>query len=154
MKSSWVIGLLIGSLALNLALAGFIVGQRSASHITADAIRTYPRWVQTLPDPRREELRPVVKQHLQSLRPHVRTLLRNSTRLHDAISAEPFDATALQDALDQLRSVRADIELIENTAFVHFVERLTPAERRLLADDLQSVRGHGRRGPGERRRAH
>ncbi len=148
MKSKWTIVLLVASLALNLALVGYLAGRSSAMYSNPDPTRGFPRWTMTLPDERREALRPTFS--LTDKRRHMRALRGHHQALHKAVAADPFDAEALALALTDMRTGMAELELANHAAFQEFVSQLTPEERLALAAHLERPRHH-RRGPPERR---
>ena len=140
MKSKWVAALLITSMVLNLLLIGFIVGKRAMPDAGGDPTRHYPRWARTLPEPRREELRPLLRSHMQAIRPSLRELRTLHRNLRSAIVAVPFDAAALAAALTAMRLQNDQVQVVSHDSFVDFVATLTPEERKQLARDV----GRGR----------
>ena len=141
MKSKWIAILLITSVVLNLLLIGFIVGKRAMPEAGADPTRHYPRWTRTLPEPRRDALRPLIRTHMQAIRPSLRELRSLHRNLRAAIVADPFDAAALDKALTDLRQQNDEVQVVSHQSFVEFVAKLTPVEREQLARDV------GRGGP-------
>ncbi len=138
MKSKWLIVVLVVSLAANLLLAGYLLGQGSQPRFTGDPTRMFPRWVRTLPEARQQELRPSVREHLRAMRKPVRGMRRQQQALQSAITAEPFDATALTAVLAQLRTQNQQAQQASHLAFVKFVTELTAAERQALVTDLRT----------------
>ncbi len=146
MKSKWMIALLIGSLALNLVFVGYLAGRSGKYYSNPDPTRGYPRWAMTLPDERREALRPTFFQ--PEKRRQLRALREHHQALHEAIAADPFDAETLSRALADMRTGLAALESVNHDSFQEFVIQLTPAERQALAAHLERPR-HGRRPPPE-----
>ncbi len=147
MKSKWVAILLIVSLALNLIMVGFWTGSRSVAAPGFDPIRSYPRWAHGLAEPRRDALRPVMREHLKSMRPTLRALRQRHRALRDALTAEPFDAQVLEEALVAMREDQARMQSQSHASFAEFVTQLTPAERRQLAADMDGPGRHHKRPP-------
>jgi uncharacterized membrane protein len=152
MKSKWVAIVLIGSLALNLALAGFLLGSRSQQVAGQDPTRAYPRWARSLPEPRREALRPVMMKHMRAMRPKVRTLRQQQRALAAAMQGQQFDTEGLQIALAEMRAEHERIQRTSHESFTEFVAQLTQAERQALAQDMSKHRRHPPR-EGDRGRA-
>ncbi|MEM7077273.1 MAG: periplasmic heavy metal sensor [Pseudomonadota bacterium] len=160
MKSRWLVILLIASIAANLALAGFIVGQRSVGPLAGrDATPAFPRWARTLPDERRAALRPIVRDYFRSIRPRSSGLREHQQRVRSLIAADPYDAEALRGALTDMRGQQDTTNTAVHLSFVEFVSALTPAERQRLSEDMAQPRmglgppRHRRRegeGPGPR----
>ena len=146
MKSKWIAALLITSVVLNLLLIGFIVGKRAMPEAGGDPTRHYPRWVRTLPEPRREALRPLLRSHMQEIRPSLRELRSLHRNLRAAIVAEPFDAVALNNALTAMRGQNDKVQVVSHNSFVDFVATLTPEERKQLARDVGRGRPRGGNG--------
>jgi uncharacterized membrane protein len=92
-----------------------------------------------------DALRPTIRKHRRAARTHVRDLRGAHGALRDAIIAEPFDSTALQDALQELRRGLLSTQEISHGAFAEFVGQLTPAERQALAQDLMRRPHRGNR---------
>ncbi len=135
MKSKWMAIALIGSLALNLALVGFMVGRATSPGF--DPARAFPRWVKTLPEPRRDQLRPLIREHFRTIRPQLAEMRSAQRAVNHAITAEPFDAEALSAALAQMRKVQQSTFASTDRSFASFVGNLSQAERQALAS-----RGH------------
>ncbi len=136
MRSKWALGVLIGSLALNLALAGFIVGKQSNPRVEYDPTRAFPRWSRTLSEERRHAIRPILREHRLSFKPRARTLRDQHQALRDAISAEPYDSEVLRTVLNQMREEFQQSRALSHESFIAFVNELTPEERVLLARDM------------------
>ena len=151
MRSKWLIGLFVLSVAVNLALIGFLVGRHSGAAAFVDPAREYPRWVRTLPDSRRDTLRPAIIQHIRSMRGNIRTLSGLNREVHKAIAADPFDASRLAAALQAVNRHNNDMQHKSHQSLASFVGQLTSAERAAFAASLQRAERrsgpHGRRGP-------
>ncbi len=140
MKSKWVAILLVASVVINLLLIGFLIGSRTVAPPGFDPTRGYPRWARSLPEERMEQLRPVIRQHMRSMRPALGKLRRAHKNLRDALTAEPYDAVMLQQALDDMRTENARMQALSHSSFTEFVGQLNAAERQQLATNM------GRRG--------
>ena len=139
-RAKWIYAILLVSLAVNLLLVGFVVGQSSKPALFGDPTRAFPRWVRTLPEERQVELRPTIRAHLGNMRPAMRQMRSQHQRLQDALRADPFDAELLAAALAELRANHARVQESSHRAFVGFVNQLTPAERQALVEDLRAPR--------------
>ena len=154
MKSKWVTVVLCISIAANLVLGGFVLGQgmKRPPQFGSDPVRAFPRWMRQLPSPRREELRPYVREHFRAMRPHLKGLHARHGALQEALRAEPYDHEALNAALATLRRDLEHMHAQGNAAFADFVAALSAEERRALADDIaQPPRRRDRRGGHDRR---
>ncbi len=152
MKSKWLLGLFVLSLALNLALVGFLVGRSSADFRGGDPTRGFPRWaMMEMSQERRESLRPAIARHRGDLRRQLFAMRGHHDTLRIAVAAQPYDPAALDAALADMRAAYAQVESANHAAFREFVSQLTPPERQQLAEQLE--RPHPRRPrphPGER----
>ena len=132
MNSKWLgIGLTV-SLVLNLLLVGFIIGRISAGPGAAgpDPVMAFPRFARDLPEDRRAEIRPHVRQHLAKIRPNRRAVHVARKEINEAILSEPFDAARLEQALGAMEEAQRHMAQAAQNSFVHFVGALTPAERK------------------------
>ena len=136
MSSKWWVALLVASLALDLVLVGFFAGRQANAIPGFDPTMRYPVWARTLPEERRNAVRPTIKEHIRVVRPFMHELRGRYTQLRDSINAEPFDRERLEVALGELRGGLLNTQEISHDAFVSFVEQLTLAERNALARDL------------------
>jgi len=143
MKSKWVAVLLLLSLAVNLAMAGFIVGRSAMPGHAGDPTRGFPRWLHNLPQERRKELRPMVADRMREARPHMRALRQRHRALQQVLVAEPFVPDDLDAALREMRTQNSNLQQASHAAFMAFVQRLSSSEREALANDMRS----SRRGP-------
>ncbi len=152
MKSKWLLAILVLSLALNLALVGFLIGRSSAGFAGGDPTRGFPRWAMLDMSPeRRAELRPAMSSQRASMRRQLRGMRKHHDALRAAVAANPFEAAALDAALADMRTAHAQVESLNHAAFREFVSQLSAAERQQLAEQLN--RPHPRRPrppPGER----
>lgn len=140
MNSRWIIGVIVASIALNLALIGFIVGKQASPPPDFDVATAYPRWARTLPDARREELRPLVRQHLRTLRPRTAGMRQHTAAIADVIVKQPFDRAALERTLEQMRTELHRTRALSHASFVEFVSQLSVEERQQMAADMMSPR--------------
>jgi len=160
MKSKWLIGTLIASLALNIAAVGFVagyVGSTKAGTRGIDPTAGLARLVRMLPEERRRELavqgasvlaesdqRRQLRRSLGELRGAQRIIAR-------AVSHEPFDQQRLAEALAGYREHFAANQAGNHQALVDILARLTPEERRRFLQTMRAMpRGHERPRPRHR----
>ena len=160
MKSKWLIGALVVSVALNIAAVGFLAGYASGPKSGArglDPTAGLARLVRTLPNERRRELagqgapvlsegelRTQIRQSLRELRVSQRTIER-------AVATEPFDRQRLVEVLARYREHFAHNQAGNHQALVDILARLTPEERRQFLHTMR-VKPHGPDRPGPRHR--
>jgi uncharacterized membrane protein len=153
---AWVGWALVGSLCVNLAMAGVVGGavlRHGARHPAPPAGLdpvSLMRVMRNLPEDRRDQAREILRDHrpkFDALRP-----ARIAARLAiaDALAADPLDGAALASALDVARRSEAEGREVIDDAFVAFVEQLSPAARARLAEEIREARRwRGRRHGGD-----
>ena len=143
-KFRWLAVLLALSVAVNLALAGFVAGRMfSGAHggLLHDPGLGLVRALRSLPEERREALRPMLRSELRGLGPRLRHLRGAQRDLIASAAAEPFDRQALEDALERFRNELLSSQERSHRAFAEVMAILSPEERKRV---LESMR---RRGP-------
>ncbi len=160
-RSGWLSAILVVSLAFNL----FVIGAVAAHHIwdrhhEHDVGRINgPGFAQLLPrrffaqlsDSRRDELLTLMRQHRDEFRQD-RTQLRRAARaVADALGAEHFDQAKLDQALQAFADTGHTLIDMGSNVARDVVSRLTPAERKMLAEQVVLRSRIGSRPPGEHR---
>ena len=138
MKRKWLIGGALASVALNLALVGFLIGTSSGPSWRArgfDPSIGLARLVRFLPPERRDELLDDARQ--REIRRSLRDMRRAQRDIHDALTVEQFDRAALEASLRQFRDHFAANQARSHAAFVEIAGRLTPEERQRFVRSQQ-----------------
>jgi uncharacterized membrane protein len=142
----WIIGGLVLSVTVNLLLAGFVAGRllepRMGPPHMDPTLALFPA-LRELPDTRRAELRPLVREEFRKARPEMRRMMKAQRAINAALTAEPFSADALTAALTDFRSALLASQEGSHAALVRLAQELTPAERQLLVTSMR----HGHRPP-------
>lgn len=145
--------LLIGSLALNLLLVGFLVGGAVAGarhgHLAGGPHDGPPRpfvaaigmgWaLHGLPAERKEALRPALRASFAQMRPHLRAMGAAQRDVATALEREQFDRAELERALAAMQARMRVIEGTGQAALVDVAAQLTWEERRQLATTLRAL---------------
>jgi len=128
---------LVISLAINLAMLGFAAARIIFEPTRfANAIHISPRWAHHLPDERRKELRPLLREQFKRARAQ-RPLLREKHKaVQRALAAEDFSENSLNEALVELRSALQTSQSQSHADFSGFVTQLTATERKDLDKEL------------------
>lgn len=155
MRSKWLIVALIASLAGNLALGGFVFGRLGTPAPVPAALDPSLgmfRVLRELPEARREALRPPLREHFRSLRGDLQGMREAQRRINRALAGEPFDATALETALQGFRTALLDSQEHNHAMLVRLAGAMTAEERQLLRDAMTRSRRHRgpERGEGQR----
>ena len=143
-KWNWTRTLLVVSLGLNLLVVGMVIGS-AFSHGKADrrdpffggGMRPY---VASLPESQREHVRDRLLHNRDAAREARQELRRSAQGVRDAITAEPFDADALNAAFAAQRSVYNGIASTGHHALVEILAGMTEAERAHFIAELKSFR--------------
>lgn len=135
---------LLLSLIINIGLLGFLAGRwsnaQATPHMPPPSIGM-GRFLRGLEDPRRDELKPYLSAHFDSLRPSIRASRKAHRAVRVAIAAEPFAPEVLEQALFTLNSNR-DVGAVEQAStLTKLVEQLSSDERAKLATSLKRYKG-------------
>lgn len=146
MKRKWLIAGSLASVALNLALVGFLIGSSSGPSMWRgrgfDPSVGLARLVRFLPPERRDELLDDAKR--REIRRSLHDMRRTQRDVHEAMAAEQFDLAVLEASLRQFRDHFAANQARSHAAFVEIAGRLTAKERRRFVRSQQ--KGKNRRG--------
>ena len=127
----WMWVVLVMSVAINLVIAGMAVA--TLLHYRwgpGPGHSRFARFVETLPVDRRENVRKMLQEHRNRIRPLRRTLRRARRQARDVFSAEPFDRDALVAAYADVANARIALTRARQEWFPKLAEQLTVEERR------------------------
>ena len=137
----WLLPALLLSVAINIAFVGYLVGRQSAPVLAGPVGNplvvsgAVGRFVRDLPPERREELKPLVREHLRALRKGARGLRSAHHELQHALRVEPFDEEKTRMALGQLsRAIDPQASRQAEDTYVSLLRAMTPEERRAFAE--------------------
>jgi uncharacterized membrane protein len=149
----WLMALLIGSLALNLLIAG-AVGTRvwSMRHGGDQVIgRQVLGFLRGLPQSRKAELEPQIKAMRQAIRQARKSNADLRAQVATALTAEPFDPATLERVVRQMLDGDATVRSTRVSALVDLAKSLTPDERSAMLKQMRLVRPRGpERAPARR----
>ena len=141
---SWWWVVLIASLAINLAVVAAIVAHKAAGPHRHRSI-TGPGFTQILPRAffreldrdRRDELVGELREHRKGFRELRKSLREKARDVATALRAEPYDEAAVTTAL-QVYETEAQSMVVRGRGIAeNFFKRLTPEERKLIADQIE-----------------
>lgn len=139
-RRGWVTAALVGSLALNMFLGAILV--------TAWARHHGPGWHRGPPDMMTlmrghgdEATEAARAAHRDTLRDHFDRVRAARGAVADALVAEPFDADALNAALDGLKAASIEAQEEFHRAFADVAATLSADERRAMAERMRRRRG-------------
>jgi len=144
--------LLAVSLAINIALVGFVLGRWYGApppHSAATMLGPVAppnvglgRFILQLEPDRREALRHYLRAHFKSLRPSLRASGSAYRQVQKSLVQQPFVAADLQQALQQLASSHQQAQQMPAATFTELVTQLSLAERQQLAKFMRKPRRH------------
>ncbi len=137
------------SLLLNLLVAGFVGGlmfrggsppfmaPMAMAHMGGP--RMAAAWLlDDLPDARRGELRPVLRQTFSSMRPHLRALHNAQAQVEQALTQPELDRAELQRALVGMQARMREVDTVGMNGMLELASRLSLEERKQLARKLRA----------------
>jgi uncharacterized membrane protein len=139
----WLNIVLVGSLALNLFLAGILAAGWMRHHGSRDWRGGPPGMMALLHGVGGEAARDAREAHRAVLRERIDAVRAARGALAQRLAAEPFDAAAFEAALDDLRSRSGEAQGAFHEAFAAIAATLSPEERRELAERMMR---HGPKG--------
>lgn len=133
--------LLMGSLALNLLLGGYLAAGalRRPFHPPNPfaGLPTPHQLERVLPEARKPLLRSVLDEHVPAVRAAMRELFAQQQAVAAAVRAEPFDAKRLRQVLDDFTARQLDLIVAHQGTVSDLVGRLDAADRARVADLLR-----------------
>lgn len=157
-KRTWGVVALLASLAVNVALIGFVLGA-TVRPTLAPRAHFNPtvgigELLRHLPQERRAQVLAGVSENGKPWRRRIRASARDMRQaqraLHQALVAETLDEAALTTALGNFREHFATNQERSHAAFVAIASQLTPSERREFVASIKEDRRRPRprRGAG------
>ena len=153
---NWLVVALVASLAANLLVAGaaaarWYVGAGPERHARITQTQLIPRmFFRDLDHSRRAELLAVFKAQDRNIRDGRRAVKEQLAAIADALEAEPYDPARVRAAVEGFTAKSEALFAMGGEAALALIDRLTPAERGLMAERLRArdERGHGKAGDG------
>lgn len=143
-KKSWMKYLLIVSLGFNLLIVGLVVGakiggygHKGGHHADGSGLRVLMR---SLPDSKRGEVRQYFRDNRDKMRANGDAMGASLDTIGAAISVQPFDSEALNEAFVGQRAHIAVITQDAQKAFVAIIASMTDAERTKFVENMKERR--------------
>ncbi|PZF77730.1 hypothetical protein DK847_04670 [Aestuariivirga litoralis] len=152
-RINWIIVALVVSLALNLLVAGAVaarwyVGMGPERYARLTQTQLIPRFFfRDLDRARRAELLAAFKAQDKEIREGRRAVKAQVIALADALEAEPYDAARVRAAVEGFTAQSEALFVAGSTAAMALLDRLTPEERRIMAQHLRNREDRGRGKP-------
>lgn len=152
---SWLKAALIASLAVNLlfiggGLARWYVGFGPERYARLTQTQIIPRYFfRDLDRSRRLELMAVLKSHDREIRDGRRQVKAAVVELANALEAEPYDPARVKTAVTAFTAQSEVLFTTGADAALAVIDKLTPEERKQMAQHLRAREEHGRGSPDD-----
>ena len=134
-ERKWLVTIVVISVALNLLLVGFYIGQQplpGRTNVSIDPTMGLPRVLQGLPEDRRRALLQDVDVSRREIASRHRALQKVQIDIERAMAMEPFDAESLANALENFRRRFDENQEDSHRLLVQLFEQIDPEERRAV----------------------
>ena len=142
-ERKWLVTIVVISVALNLLLVGFYIGQQLLpvrTNVSIDPTMGLPRMLQGLPDDRRRALLQDVDVSRREIASRHRALQKVQIDIERALAMEPFDAESLANALENFRRRFDENQEDSHRLLVQLFEQMDPDERSAVRIALSQLR--------------
>ena len=145
----WIRILLVISLGMNLAVVGLVIGAkisghgpRGMSHANGSGMRVL---MHALPNSKRADVRKYFHENRDRIRAKDSAMRASLDNITTAITAQPFDANALNEGFSAQRAHIVAITQNAQQAFVAIIASMTDKERAEYVDNMKEQRHKWRR---------
>lgn len=148
-ERKWLITIVVISIALNLLLVGFYIGQQplpGRTNLRIDPTMGLPRVLQGLPEDRRRALLQDVDVRRREIASRHRALQKVQIDIERAMAMEPFDAESLANALESFRRRFDENQEDSHRLLVQLFEQMDPEERSAVRIALSRLRARPNQG--------
>ena len=148
-ERKWLVTIVAISVALNLLLVGFYIGQQLLpvrTNVSIDPTMGLPRMLQGLPDDRRRALLQDVDVSRREIASRHRALQKVQIDIERAMAMEPFDAESLANALENFRRRFDENQEDSHRLLVQLFEQMDPEERSAVRIALSRLRARPNQG--------
>ena len=148
-ERKWLVTIVVISVALNLLLVGFYIGQQLLpvrTNVSIDPTMGLPRMLQGLPDDRRRALLQDVDVSRREIASRHRALQKVQIDIERAMAMEPFDAESLANALENFRRRFDENQEDSHRLLVQLFEQMNPDERSAVRIALSQLRARPNQG--------
>ena len=148
-ERKWLVTIVAISVAVNLLLVGFYIGQQllpGRTNVSIDPTMGLPRMLQGLPDDRRRALLQDVDVSRREIASRHRALQKVQIDIERALAMEPFDAESLANALENFRRRFDENQEDSHRLLVQLFEQMDPDERSAVRIALSQLRARPNQG--------
>jgi uncharacterized membrane protein len=151
LRSKWWTVLLVLSLMANLLIAGAIVGRiihmrEFGGSMKGSVVQLIPRtFFKQLPDARQKELLTMLRENRDEFKTMREASSEAALDLATALENQTYDAAAVKASIEKFVAGRETMATKASALVIDFVDKLTPAEKKLLADAIRDRSARGRK---------
>ena len=148
-ERKWLITIVVISIALNLLLVGFYIGQQplpGRTNVSIDPTMGLPRVLQGLPEDRRRALLQDVDVSRREIASRHRALQKVQLDIERIMETEPFEPDELAQALENFRRRFDENQEDSHRLLVQLFEQIDPEERRAIRIALSQLRARPNQG--------
>ena len=148
-ERKWLITIVVISIALNLLLVGFYIGQQplpGRTNLRIDPTMGLPRVLQGLPEDRRRVLLQDVDVSRREIASRHRALQKVQIDIERAMAMEPFNAESLANVLENFRRRFDENQEDSHRLLVQLFEQMDPEERSAVRIALSRLRARPNQG--------
>ena len=142
-ERKWLVAIVVISIALNLLLVGFYIGQQplpGRTNVSIDPTMGLPRVLQGLPEDRRRALLQDVDVSRREIASRHRALQKVQLDIERIMETEPFEPDELTQALENFRRRFDENQEDSHRLLVQLFEQIDPEERRAVRIALSRLR--------------
>jgi|GEM_PF-1102349 len=148
-ERKWLVTIVVISVALNLLLVGFYIGQQplpGRTNVSIDPTMGLPRVLQGLPEDRRRALLQDVDVSRREIASRHRALQKVQLDIERIMETEPFEPDELAQALENFRRRFDENQEDSHRLLVQLFEQIDPEERRAVRIALSQFRARPNQG--------
>ena len=148
-ERKWLVTIVVISVALNLLLVGFYIGQQplpGRTNVSIDPTMGLPRVLQGLPEDRRRALLQDVDVSRREIASRHRALQKVQLDIERIMETEPFEPDELAQALENFRRRFDENQEDSHRLLVQLFEQIDPEERRAIRIALSQLRARPNQG--------
>ena len=141
-ERKWLVTIVVISVALNLLLVGFYIGQQplpGRTNVSINPTMGLPRMLQGLPEDRRRALLQDVDVSRREIASRHRALQNVQIDIERIMATEPFDAEQLAQALDNFRRRFDENQEYGHRLLVQLLVEMNPDERSAFRNALERL---------------
>ena len=142
-ERKWLVTIVVISVALNLLLVGFYIGQQplpGRTNVSIDPTMSLPRVLQGLPEDRRRALLQDVDVSRREIASRHRALQKVQLDIERIMETEPFEPDELAQALENFRRRFDENQEDGHRILIQLLEKMNPDERSAFRHALRRLR--------------